>query len=98
MIIKYKFFEHRLPWNQNTFYGWLIASIIGAVSSACAMLVHYSFLIFYVGTCDYHYSFAQHLGIQAKKLNAFILNGNHQSHDIKRLLCDMIKFHVMVQE
>lgn len=88
----------RLPWDQNTFGGWVVEAIFSVCSAFSFLFVYPTFLIFFISICEYQNAFLAIFRSQCIEIGTKAQNRNVELNAAKAIIRDAINFHNLAKE
>lgn len=83
----------RLPWNQQTIFGYVMEASYISYSSNWYYVISLALVVLFVPICWQHYAFHK---IFEYKMNQF--NNAVEHRNDKKFLCDLIRFHISIKK
>lgn len=93
MICQFSIQSFSLPWNQTTFLGYSVEIAFTIYQGQTYMISNGVLLLFFISKCYHHQAFYSMFKHSVAKLEQSDANQSD-----KRLLCDLIQFHVSIRE
>lgn len=90
-----------LPWNQQTFSGWIYELFFSLILCTCYCLINGAILSFFMGLCEFHMAFRNHFNTLIQNMDEIdskFVDSASKNRQMKLLLSEAIKFHVSVKE
>lgn len=87
-------FNYAFPWNQHTLPGWTFLVFFSASTCTSYLFVIPAFLTFFISICDFHGAFYKMFQGQVNGIDRIAATKQHQSGDVKKLICESIVFHI----
>lgn len=87
-----------LPWNEDTFIGWFCTFMYSIIFAGTYLLLNAYILTGFVTICVQFHSFRIHFEQIISKLNRISEKDAEYGIKIERILCEAMKFHIMIKE
>lgn len=86
-----------MPWDQLSFFGWLIEIILSVIATIVYLIVSPAILTFFVWICEYHFAFYGMFEARIREVDAKVKHNMFSEKNIKKSLSESIAFHVSVK-
>lgn len=80
-----------LPWNQNTFVGWLGMLFCATIASMVYFLLNSIFLSLFASICEFHQAFYMNFDVILNKLSQEINAKKVEYHKVQLILIEFIQ-------
>lgn len=88
----------RLPWDQNTFYGWTVEAVFSVFSAISFLFVYPTFLIFFISICEYQNAFHEIFQSECTAIGRKARAQHCELIDVKAAIRDVVNFHNLAKE
>lgn len=91
-------YDFRLPWNQNTLFGWFAEAVYSVFAVAATLCIATPFLTLLISFLIFHRAFNKMYRLQFKTIDSMTLETPGQRLAVKRLIFESVSFHISAKK